>query len=226
MMDVQERPRLVLEHQPEANHYDTLERDRMAAEQSTQTVPESWLPVPGYEGMYEVSDRGRARSLPRTVEYRAGIKRRYPGTVLEDTTKGQRYSIVELHKGAGRKKFSVHRLVMLAFVGPCPEGMEVCHNNGDPTDNRLTNLRYATRSENHYDKRRHGTDQHVNKTHCIRGHRLDGGNLRAAPKKAPHIRRCRACKNAQTYISRHPELKRLFQEISDQYYAGIVGDDR
>jgi hypothetical protein len=50
----------------------------------------------------------------------------------------------------------VHRLVLEAFVGPCPEGMEACHNNGDPADNRLENLRWDTRSANAKDKVRHG----------------------------------------------------------------------
>ncbi len=42
----------------------------------------------------------------------------------------------------------VHGLVMLAFVGPCPEGLEVLHKNHQPADNKRTNLKYGTRSEN------------------------------------------------------------------------------
>jgi len=51
----------------------------------------------------------------------------------------------------------VHRLVLLAFVGPCPEGMECCHNNGNPADNRLENLRWDTKSANQKDRILHGT---------------------------------------------------------------------
>lgn len=65
-----------------------------------------------------------------------------------------------LCEGKIRKRFYIHRLVLLAFVGPCPEGMEACHNNGRPEDNRLSNLRWGTRSENHLDKRKHGTSAH------------------------------------------------------------------
>ena len=75
MMEILERPRAVLEHQPEANHDVTLERDRMAAEQSTQTTPERWLPVPGYEGYCEVSDHGRVRSLERVIQTKNGPQR-------------------------------------------------------------------------------------------------------------------------------------------------------
>lgn len=66
---------------------------------------------------------------------------------------------VELQRDNQKQKWYVHRLVMLAFVGPVPDGMECAHNNGKPSDNRLENLRYATRKENHADKKRHGTHQ-------------------------------------------------------------------
>ena len=51
----------------------------------------------------------------------------------------------------------VHQLVAEAFLGPCPQGMEVCHNDGDRANNKLENLRYDTRKANHADKRVHGT---------------------------------------------------------------------
>lgn len=51
----------------------------------------------------------------------------------------------------------VHILVMQTFVSETPEGMEICHNNGDDGDNRLDNLRFGTHQENIDDRRRHGT---------------------------------------------------------------------
>lgn len=50
-----------------------------------------------------------------------------------------------------------HRLIALAFMGECPSGMEVCHNDGDPTNNNINNLRYGTRKDNMDDQRRLGT---------------------------------------------------------------------
>ena len=52
----------------------------------------------------------------------------------------------------------VHRLVLEAFVGPCPDGMEAAHNNGNPADNHLVNLRWATPTDNQADRIIHGTD--------------------------------------------------------------------
>ena len=51
----------------------------------------------------------------------------------------------------------MHRLVMLAFVGPCPDGMEVCHKDGVSTNSLLSNLRYDTHVGNYVDAIRHGT---------------------------------------------------------------------
>lgn len=51
----------------------------------------------------------------------------------------------------------VHRLVLESFVGPCPDGMQACHNNGDPKDNRAENLRWDTPSNNQADRHSHGT---------------------------------------------------------------------
>ena len=61
----------------------------------------------------------------------------------------------------------IHRLILLAFVGPCPEGMEVSHLNGNRFDSRLTNLKYETHVDNNGRRFDHGTvlkgDSHPNR---------------------------------------------------------------
>ena len=69
----------------------------------------------------------------------------------------------DLGVGYRKQSFRVHRLVLDAFVGPCPEGLEACHENGNRIDNRLSNLRWDTRSNNHQDKLKHGTDHRGSK---------------------------------------------------------------
>lgn len=70
---------------------------------------------------------------------------------------GRGYETVILYKNKKRYSKKVHRLVLEVFVGLCPDNMESCHNNGDRLDNRLENLRWDTRKNNHRDAIRHGT---------------------------------------------------------------------
>jgi hypothetical protein len=78
------------------------------------------------------------------------------------------YPRVTLSVAGRRQRFFVHRIVAETFLGPCPDGLEVAHLNGDRRDSRLTNLRYVTRSENHLHKIAHGTmplgDSHPNRS--------------------------------------------------------------
>ena len=68
------------------------------------------------------------------------------------------YLTVNLTLGGGKKTaLRIHRLVLEAFVGPCSEGMVCCHNDGNPSNNRLENLRFDTHKGNSDDAVRHGT---------------------------------------------------------------------
>ncbi len=67
------------------------------------------------------------------------------------------YLNVGLCKKGRPKSYYVHRLVLEAFVGPCPEEMEACHNDGNRKNNCLANLRWDSRLGNHADRRIHGT---------------------------------------------------------------------
>jgi hypothetical protein len=74
---------------------------------------------------------------------------------LTQSASGKGYRKVTLMPGYVPR--NVHVIVLTAFVGPCPPDMECCHNNGNPADNRLANLRWDTPKENSADSRRHGT---------------------------------------------------------------------
>ena len=87
---------------------------------------EIWRPVVGYEGLYEISSHGRARSLGRIVSNGAGKTKRLVGKLMRLSTNG-RYLLVALCREAKYERKYIHRLVLEAFVGPCPEGMEARH---------------------------------------------------------------------------------------------------
>lgn len=118
---------------------------------------ERWLPVVGYEGLYEVSDLGRVRSLDRHVRSRFQT-RLVKGRVLTPDVDQHGYLRVCLSVAQRKRHHQVHRLVLLAFRGPCPEGMQACHfPDRDPENSRLSNLRWDTPAGNYNDKKKHGT---------------------------------------------------------------------
>lgn len=134
-----------------------------------------WRDVLGYEGLYRVSDVGAVES--RNAWTRWQWRALKPGR----STKCGHLSVGLWRDGVKRNR-KVHRLVLEAFVGPCPDGMECRHLDGNPTNNKLDNLVWGTSKENEADKLLHGTDN--------RGERQGGSKLTEA--EVIEIRRLRA----------------------------------
>lgn len=104
---------------------------------------EIWKDVLGYEGLYRVSNLGRFRSSDGTLR-----------SVTREPRNG--YCRVSVRKDGKKKSLYIHSLVLEAFVGPRPTGMDCCHNNDDKADNRLCNLRWDSRANNLADRKRNG----------------------------------------------------------------------
>jgi len=110
---------------------------------------EEWRPVVGYEGLYEVSDQGRVRRVGKsavTGKGHGGGAR--IGRILKQQPVDGGYWKVFLWKNGFQENWLVHVLVAAAFIGPCPDGYEVNHENGNKSNNAASNLEYMTRSEN------------------------------------------------------------------------------
>ena len=118
---------------------------------------ERWRDIPGWEGFYRVSDKGRVKSLARKVVHS------WNGGMIFRKARIMRLAVVRKHlvltlQAGGREEMKyVHRLVLEAFVGPCPEGMECRHfPDRDPANNRLENLQWGTRLQNRRDRKVQG----------------------------------------------------------------------
>jgi hypothetical protein len=177
-------------------------------------VGERWLPIPGYEGSYEVSDHGRVRSLDRWIETRQG-RRFKRGVVRRTKTLNSGYQALPLLLDGDQRFFTVHKLVMLAFTGPRPgDDIDICHRDGNRTNNRLSNLRYDTKSANAQDTLEQGRNFQRNKTHCSSGHRFTPDNTGLDKGGRRWCKTCRRAHirahyyNNPEYYQRRSELRR------------------
>ena len=114
---------------------------------------EIWKAVEGYP-LYQVSNSGRFRSC------RGGKWKDRKPVVQRDG-----YLRIMLYRDGIRKIFNAHRLVLEAFVGPCPENMECRHLDGSRSNNWIGNLCWGTASENQRDRRRHGRGSEGSRSH-------------------------------------------------------------
>lgn len=122
---------------------------------------ENWKDVVGWEGLYQVSDLGRVKSLERTFTTRNRwgemLKTKRERIMQPNLSGGYPYLSVTLQRDGYLKRRSVHSLVCEAFHGPRPTPKHHCaHGDGDPINNRADNLRWATVKENSEDTRKHG----------------------------------------------------------------------
>ncbi len=114
-------------------------------------LPEGCKPIPNFPG-YCAHPEGYTLSCYNNKWGFTNTWRR----LKSGTNNRHGRQVVVLTNASGEHSIHVHRLILLAFVGECPEGMEACHNNGNAGDNRLSNLRWDTKKANAEDVKRHG----------------------------------------------------------------------
>lgn len=117
--------------------------------------PNEWRPIPDFEGYYASS---------------AGEIRGPSGQIVKQTIANKVYRKLSLYVGGVRYDKTAHRLIASAFHGPCPEGHVCCHLNGDPADNRPSNLKWATPKENEQHKPDRLTLKQIKDIHDARQH--------------------------------------------------------
>jgi hypothetical protein len=156
---------------------------------------ETWLPIAGFEGLYEISDLGSVRSLDRVITTKAGVRKNRRGRLLRPRRTPTGYNSVTLYRLDGTHRATyAHVLVLEAFVGPRPDGLEACHGPGGVNDNSLQNLRWDNHQNNMRDMVRDG-NCHLSRIICSKcDSQMDG--VEYYPDG--HIRRhyCIPCRRA------------------------------
>ena len=113
-----------------------------------------WHDIPWYEGKYRInSDTNEVLSL--------NFARKWFSKVLSNWVGHLWHLYVWLWASGKKENWYLHQIVMLIKEWPCPEWLEVCHNDWNPLNNHPDNLRYDTRSENNKDRYRHGFRNHL-----------------------------------------------------------------
>lgn len=105
-----------------------------------------WKEIEGFPD-YKISNYGQIKSRKNDIKLLKPVKNCVSGHL----------SII-LCKNKTKNRKLIHRLVLESFEGPCPEGMECCHDDGNPENNHISNLRWDTRKNNRADCRKHGTN--------------------------------------------------------------------
>jgi len=166
-------------------------------------MDERWAPIPGWP--YEASDQGRIRRS-------TGGKGAQKGKILS-SMKSQlwQYKSVLLYRGGREtsKRFNVHQLVMLAFVGEPPPDHQVNHKDGNKANNRLENLEYVTISENHLHAYETGLRSYVPKRLAV----LDVLEIRDRAKAEPDFEALAEDYGVSVDTIRNVVHRRTYQDV-------------
>lgn len=172
--------------------------------QSNDTTPVEYRPIEGFPG-YRVGNDGSVWSCWKHEGIRGRGRGKGSRFVIGEVWKALKFGKqkdgrngVVLSRNSKRYNRKVHRLVLEAFVGPCPEGMECRHfPDRDPANNRLGNLQWGTKKENAVDRATHGTQRHGTQLHMTKLseadvmriiERLDSGEAQASIAKFYRVR--------------------------------------
>lgn len=123
---------------------------------------EIWKDIKGYEGLYQVSNLGRVKSLDRIEINSKGSKRRIKNRILKPSNK-KGYLQVNIYKNCKVETFAIHVLVSIAFLNHKPCGMRkvINHIDFDKSNNRVENLEIVTQRENSSHRKRKSSSKYT-----------------------------------------------------------------
>ena len=157
----------------------------VSLEEGYKMETEIWKDIKGFEGLYQVSNLGRVKSVERYIETKNGKKQHWNEKLIASCDNGKGYKTVYLRKNGKTYMKYVHRLVGESFLGNV-KSYDINHKDFDRSNNKLSNLVITTRLENIQ--------------YSIRNNRYN-----EAYKK----------RNKQLYIKKHDELLEKIKRIYD-----------
>lgn len=173
---------------------------------SKSEIIEEWRDITGYEGLYQVSNLGRVRSLDRYVESKIICKSFIKGKILNTSFQKNGYVVITLSKSGKRKQFKIHRLVAQAFISNFENKPEVNHKDGDKTNNCSDNLEWVTRKENN----QHAFDTGLNNNHSKK---LTDDEIRTVRQEyIPYSRKYSTLTLAKKYKVSRPTISQILKE--------------
>lgn len=179
---------------------------------------EIWVPIEKWEGLYEVSNRGRVRSLPRVREPTPGVKKSrltWPGQILKSSSRHAGHQVVSLRDSPRHESEYLHRLVARAFL-PNPNNYPlVRHLDDNPKNNDVTNLAWGTYSDNSQDRWR--DYEYPLREFCVRDHLMTPENSR---KQQGGI----VCRRCNTVSARYYKEKKRIMTETGKEVAYLVAD--
>ena len=144
--------------------------ERYALGRRTYNLKEVWKDIKGYEGLYQVSNMGKIKSL----KFSHGNKEK----ILKGNKEKFGYLVVTLYKNKGRKNFKIHRLVAETFI-PNPKNLpQVNHIDGNKQNNRIDNLEWCTAKENTNHAHKTGLANNDNLKIKVKQYDLNGNFIR------------------------------------------------
>jgi hypothetical protein len=120
---------------------------------------EIWKDIEGYEGLYQISNKGRVKSLERIIEGRWG--KTFRKERLLNATYHKGYAKLGLSKNKSIKYYPLHRLIALAFIPNNENKPCINHIDCNPSNNTISNLEWVTYSENQLHAELNGRRNHV-----------------------------------------------------------------
>lgn len=180
---------------------------------------EEWRPVPGWEGYYEASNRGRIRSLDRIIPKQGGQYQKIEGKILKGWRSNKGDIVVSLRRKSKDKTLPIARLVLETFEGPLPDGVEIRHLNGNVRNNNLSNLGRVLPFQNSPNVDIEGANRKAKRTHCKRGHEFNATNTFYVKHNSETRRRCRACEFTRKRHEDIPPNSPEFKELADMNYV-------